>query len=175
MLTIHKKGRTSTTLSTSTSTSASTTLNYRNCTHLSLMSIGLLGLQSFDNCRLPALGDTCKHFDHWENVCRWGHVYNGGNWPLRLLVVWIWDSFPKCYLPWWAWWGEEGCRKESQCRSRHRSSSPEFFVSYKNMLSFNFMIFRYSNFVVYNFLLQCIRAPSQVFMECGHSTHSIHH
>ena len=29
---------------------------------LSLMSIGLLGLQSFDSCRLPALGETCKQF-----------------------------------------------------------------------------------------------------------------
>ena len=28
--------------------------------NLSLMSIGLLGLQSFDSCRLPALGDTCN-------------------------------------------------------------------------------------------------------------------
>ena len=27
---------------------------------LSLMSMGLLGLQSFDSCRLPALGDTCN-------------------------------------------------------------------------------------------------------------------
>ena len=29
---------------------------------LSLMSIGLAGLQSFDSCRLPWLGETCKQF-----------------------------------------------------------------------------------------------------------------